>query len=191
VRVIAGSARGRPLKAPPGRDVRPTSDRVREALFSALSSRVPGATVLDLFAGSGALGIEALSRGAACAVFVERDPRAADAVAHNLQRAEVSEHATLVRGDADAFARRPRPAGPYDLVFCDPPYATTLAEVDALLEALHLAGALAPAVTVVVERDKRDRDLAAPPPGFLASGRARSYGDTVLLFRHAREESAP
>jgi 16S rRNA (guanine966-N2)-methyltransferase len=105
VRVIAGSARGRPLKAPPGSTTRPTSDRVREALFSALGGAVPGTAVLDLYAGSGALGIEALSRGAACAVLVERDRRAARTIAENLDRAGVADRATVVRAPC-AMARK-------------------------------------------------------------------------------------
>lgn len=189
MRVIAGSARGRRLVAPSGRDVRPTGDRVREALFSVLADVVPAAHVLDLFAGSGALGIEALSRGAAQAVFVERDPRAVEAIERNLAATGMQEHAVVRREDTAAFARRPHmprtdlrgaDAG-YDLVLCDPPYAFPLPAVYQLVEALHVAGALACDAVVVIERDRRDPELDTPPPAFLASGRRRTYGDTVLL----------
>jgi 16S rRNA (guanine966-N2)-methyltransferase len=102
VRVIGGSARGRRLVAPPGRDVRPTSDRVREAMFSSLAEVVPGASVLDLYAGSGALSVEALSRGAAAALLVERDARAVAAATRNLELAGVADRGRLRRGDAAA-----------------------------------------------------------------------------------------
>lgn len=180
MRVIAGSAGGRRLDAPPGRDVRPTADRVREALFSSLADRTVGARVLDLFAGSGALAVEALSRGAAHAVLVERDARAAAVARRNLARTELAERATLVRSSAERFCRTPR-GGPFDLVLADPPYAQPLPGVYALLVELHDAAALDAGVTVVIERDRRDPGLDGPPPSFLARERMRSYGDTVLV----------
>jgi 16S rRNA (guanine966-N2)-methyltransferase len=186
LRVIGGQARGRRLVAPRGRDVRPTSDRVREALFSILAERLPGAVVLDLYAGSGALAIEALSRGAARAVLVERDRRAARTAATNLERAGVTARARLVQADAARYVAEPSD-GPFDLVFCDPPYTLPLAGIHAQLTRLHAAGGLAPDALVVVERDKRDPDLGLPPPPFLASSGERSYGDTVLNL-YAREE---
>ncbi|HEY8339103.1 MAG TPA: 16S rRNA (guanine(966)-N(2))-methyltransferase RsmD [Egibacteraceae bacterium] len=186
--MIAGSARGRRLKVPRGRDTRPTSDRVREALFSALADAVPGATVLDCYAGSGALAIEALSRGAAAAVLVEADPRAAAVAAENLARAGVAERATVVRDDVARFCRAPR-GGPFDLVFVDAPYAVPLDTLHDQLRDLAAAGGLAPGATVVVERDRRDPALAdpvaAPPP--LAHERARTYGDTVLVYYRVEE----
>ncbi len=181
MRVIAGSARGRRLAVPPGRAVRPTPDRVREALFSRLAARVEGAAVLDLYAGSGALAVEALSRGAGHAVLVERDRRSADVAAANLERAGVAPRARVARIDAARFAAEPR-GGPFDLVLVDPPYATPLSAVYARLADLQRAGALAPDATVVVERDKRDPDLDLPPPEFLASEAVRTYGDTVLVY---------
>lgn len=188
MRVIAGTARGRPLKAPRGRDTRPTSDRVREALFSALAADVPGATVLDCYAGSGALAVEALSRGAAAAVLVEVDPRAAAVAGDNLVRAGVAERATVVRDDVARFCRAPR-GGPFDLVFVDAPYAVPLEAVHGHLRDLAAADALAPGARVVVERDKRDPALAdeatAPPP--LARDRQRTYGDTVLVYYRVEE----
>ena len=128
MRVIGGEYRGRRLNAPVAEHVRPTSDRVREAIFDILYSLggVEGLLVADLFAGTGALGIEALSRGAASVTFVERDPRAIDAVRANLTSAglgdaEVTGDATVVRADVDAWVGQT--ASRYDLVLCDPPYA--------------------------------------------------------------------
>lgn len=189
MRVIAGSARGRPLQAPRGSGVRPTSDRVREALFSIVAPDVPGAQVLDLFAGSGALAVEALSRGAAEAVLVERDRGAAAVAARNLARTGLDDRATLLRSDAAAFCRRPR-GGPFSLVLLDPPYAEPLAGLHELLAALHAADALSDDATVVIERDRRDADLGVSPPAFLALDRRRSYGDTVLLVLRSKGEGS-
>jgi 16S rRNA (guanine966-N2)-methyltransferase len=120
MRIIAGEYKGRRLVAPPGTATRPTSDRVREALFSILGARVEDADVLDLFAGSGALGIEALSRGAQKATFVDNAPAALTTIRRNLEGVQ---GATVVRRDARAFLRDARENGrQYDLVFLDPPY---------------------------------------------------------------------
>jgi 16S rRNA (guanine966-N2)-methyltransferase len=180
MRVIAGALGGRRFTAPPGRDTRPTADRVREALFSSLDMRLHRSTVLDLYAGSGALGIEALSRGASACAFVESDRRAADVVARNLDALDLAERGTLHRTSAERFCADPV-GGPFSIVLCDPPYATPLADVHARLAALDGAGALAAGGVVVIERDKRDPDLDLAPPGVLGPARRRSYGDTVLL----------
>ncbi len=123
MRVIAGTARGRRLRAPEGLATRPTSDRVREAAFNALASMdaIAGAGVLDLFAGSGALGIEALSRGARHATFVEHAPEARRAVAANLADLGLDDRATVTADDAWTFLARAGDA--FDLVLLDPPYA--------------------------------------------------------------------
>lgn len=123
MRVVAGTARGLRLVAPPGLDTRPTGDRVREAIFNALGSLavLDGACVLDLFAGSGALGIEALSRGAATATFVDHDPRAIDVIRQNLAGTGVGTRATVVAQDALRFTSAPH--GPFGLALLDPPYA--------------------------------------------------------------------
>lgn len=184
MRVVAGSARGLRLDAPPGRAVRPTADRVREAMFSSLSALVPDAAVLDLFAGSGALAIEALSRGAASAVLVERDRRAAAVAAANLARTGLDAHAELVHGDAGHFVGNPR-GGPFRIVFLDPPYDHPLSALYTMVEGLQSRGALTRDVTVVVERDRRDPALDAEPPDFLAVHRRRTYGDTVLVYLDA------
>jgi 16S rRNA (guanine966-N2)-methyltransferase len=124
VRVVGGSARGRTLVAPPGGRTRPTSDRVREAIFNALRSRgaVEGSDVLDLFAGSGALGVEALSQGAARATFVDSDRGARQAVRRNLEACGFVDRAAIVAAPAERFLAR-LGAERFDLAFCDPPYA--------------------------------------------------------------------
>lgn len=188
--MIGGTARGQRLDAPPGRDVRPTADRVREALFSSLAPVIPGARVLDLFAGSGALAIEALSRGAASATLVERDRRTASVAESNLTRTGLDEWARLVRQDAAGFVRHPQ-GGPFDLVLADPPYGDPLAGVYELLTRLHAAGCLAPDAMVVVERDRRDPHLDTQAPPFLALDRRRSYGDTLLLYLRSTGEPSP
>jgi len=176
MRVIAGTLGGRRLKAPPGRGTRPTSDRVREALFSMLAD-VEGARVLDLFAGSGALGIEALSRGAASAVFVERDARAAAVLRENLAALELgSQRAELRRGEALAALRTARKRGEhYDLVLIDPPYADA-AGLGEKLPAL-LAPLLGPGARVVTESDRR-----APLGLGLPVATERRYGDTSITI---------
>lgn len=193
MRVIAGSARGRPLTAPPGRSTRPTSDRVREALFSSLAELVPGAVVLDLYAGSGALGIEALSRGADYAVFVEEDRRAAQAIRANLAAAKVAARARVLQVDVGRFSAGPPsnvlPAAA-TLVLCDPPYAEPLPRVLDHLVALCGSGQVADDATVVIERYRRDPHLEDELPRLLVRDRLRPYGDTVLYFlRYSEPQS--
>jgi 16S rRNA (guanine966-N2)-methyltransferase len=170
VRVVAGSFKGRRLVAPRGTRTRPTADRVREALFSMLGD-VEGARVLDLYAGSGALGIEALSRGAESAVFVERDAQALAAIERNL--AAVGAEARVLRQPAERFLATAK--GPFDLVFCDPPYdfasrlAGTLAE--------RLPAVTPPGARIVTESDKRN-PLELPFPLVTE----RTYGDTRIAI---------
>jgi 16S rRNA (guanine966-N2)-methyltransferase len=172
VRVVAGLYGGRRLIAPPGDATRPTSDRVREALFSVLGPAVAGARVLDLFAGSGALGIEALSRGAATAVFVDRAPAAIKAVRTNL--AAIGIEADVRRLEARAALRAASArAEAYDLVFLDPPYRRAAALGLKLSEALPAV--LAPGARVVSESDRRE-----PLELTLALTDERRYGDTVI-----------
>jgi 16S rRNA (guanine966-N2)-methyltransferase len=172
MRVIAGEWRGRPLQAPPGAATRPTSDRVREALFSILAARVPDARVLDLFAGSGALGIEALSRGAAQATFVDDAAPAIAAVKANL--AAVRAQAEVRRQDALRFLAAARDTGAqYDLVFLDPPYRHAERLAPALSEALPAV--LAPGGVAVAESDRR-----APLALTLPLHDERRYGDTLI-----------
>ena len=174
MRVVAGRLGGRRLRAPRGRDTRPTSDRVREALFSMLGP-LEGARVLDLFAGSGALAIEALSRGAANAVIVERDGRAVDVIRGNLDALGLGEDdARVVHGPARAALRDASARGDaYDLVLLDPPYRDAPALGRELSQALPAV--LAPDARVVAESDRR-----APLQLELPVTRERRYGDTLI-----------
>jgi 16S rRNA (guanine966-N2)-methyltransferase len=164
------------LRAVPGSATRPTSDRVREALFSILGERVYGARVLDLFAGTGALAIEALSRGAASAVLVEQAPRAIAVIRANLEALDLEEVATARRTNAEVYLRTQRD-GPFDLVFLDPPYAIGVGMLAGLLARLE-RDALAPGAVVVCESAAR----AEPPPwpAGLRPDSPRRYGDTAL-----------
>jgi 16S rRNA (guanine(966)-N(2))-methyltransferase RsmD len=174
MRVIAGELGGRRLQAPRGRSTRPTSDRVREALFAMLGE-LDGERVLDLFAGSGALGIEALSRGAAQAVFVERDGAALRALSANLDALALGPpRAQVRRSDAlAALQAARRREETYDLLFIDPPYSQARDWGPELTVAL--APVLAPAARVVVESDRR-----APLQLELELERERRYGDTSI-----------
>jgi 16S rRNA (guanine966-N2)-methyltransferase len=179
VRVIAGSVKGRRLvPAPEG--VRPVSDRVREGLFSSLADRVEGAHVLDLYAGTGALGIEALSRGAADAVFVERDRRAVAAIRQNLARTALEDRARVLHGDAVRSLEGSD--GSYDLVFADPPYESDPTEVERALAVLVAKGLLRDGFTVAVTRGRRSSTLVIPVDW--SPARRLAYGDSlVTLFR--------
>ena len=182
LRVIAGNARGRKLAAPPGDRVRPTKDMVREAMFSALDARgaLVDATVLDLFAGTGALGIEALSRGARRAVLVERDRAALDAISMNVATLRLGDRARVVPDDVGRFLHGPLPAGsPFDLALLDPPYDTTDEDVTALLVALDAPGWLAPDAIVSVERPARHPVVV---PSAWRTGWERAFGDTLMSF---------
>lgn len=171
MRVVAGIHRGRRLHAPRGLDTRPTSDRVREALFQLLEP-VEGERVLDLFAGSGALAIEALSRGAASAVLVDRDQRAVDAIRRNLE--PLGADAEVRRGDAAGFLRA-YSGKPFSLVLVDPPYSSA-PRLAGDLERL-LPGVLADKARIVTESDTR-----APLKLELPLELERSYGDTRIAI---------
>lgn len=186
MRVIAGHLGGRRLVAPRGLATRPTTDRVREALFSALAS-VAGARVLDLYAGTGALGIEALSRGAASAVFVEDARPALAALRANLAALGLTGAArVLAEPVSRAVPRLAAPSAvPFDLVFADPPYD----DVDAALAALEaLLPALAPDARIVLEHAAR---RPPRPSAALATLRTRTYGDTALAFLAPSPPASP
>lgn len=170
MRIVGGEWRGRTIKAPPGMSVRPTLDRVREAWMSIVQLSLPGARVLDLFAGSGALGIEALSRGAATASFVDSDPRSLRALRGNLDSLGAAGRATVVRGDALAFAEA-LAAGEYDVVFADPPYATDAA---VRLAARWLREPFSDILGI-------EHSPATVMP---AGGDTRRYGDSGITFYH-------
>ncbi len=183
MRIVAGSAKGTRL-APVPRGVRPLSDRAREGLFASLGERVAGARVLDLYAGTGALGIEALSRGAREAVFVERSRAAVRAIRDNLARTGMAGRGTVVTAEVRAFLARPgRPGAPFDLVLADPPYDLPAAEIQEVLGQLA-EGWLAPGSTVVLTRRKGGSMPVVPL--HWAPARRLEYGDTlVMLLREA------
>jgi 16S rRNA (guanine966-N2)-methyltransferase len=182
-RIVAGRVGGRRITVPP-RGTRPTSERVREAVFSAVAARIEldGARVLDLYAGSGALGIEALSRGAAHALFVESDKRAAAVLRENLRSLDLPGQvraATVASTVAASTVAGPDADG-YDLVLADPPYATPAAEVTAVIDALAGNGWLRPGALLVVERAARDGEIAWP--GGVEPITTRRYGDTLVCY---------
>jgi 16S rRNA (guanine966-N2)-methyltransferase len=184
-RVIGGAAGGRRIAVPPGTGTRPTADRVREALFSSLESEFgsfDGLAVLDLYAGSGAIGLEALSRGAARVVLVESDRRAAEVISANVKAVGLPGATVLTRPVEKVAAGESQ--GPFDLVYADPPYKLETVELQDILLALVQGGWLAGDAVVVVERGKRE-----PwewPEGFAAL-RDRKYGEARLWYGHRHE----
>jgi 16S rRNA (guanine966-N2)-methyltransferase len=183
VRVIAGTAKGVRLAPVPG-GVRPVSDRAREGLFSSIAADVPGAHVLDLYSGTGALGIEALSRGADRAVLVERNRVALRTIRENLARTRLAGHAEVVGSDATSFVTGKRnPERAFDLVLADPPYDADLGPLGAVLEGLA-EWWLAAGGAVVLTRGSRSFTPVIPVHWVLA--KRLEYGDTaVLIFREA------
>ncbi|WP_405112775.1 16S rRNA (guanine(966)-N(2))-methyltransferase RsmD [Micromonospora sp. NBC_01405] len=181
-RIVAGTLGGRRISAPPGAGTRPTSDRVREALFSAVQADVDlaGARFADLYAGSGAVGLEALSRGAAHVLLVESDPRAARVVRENIAALRAAPAARLVAGRVATVLAAGPDGGPYDVVFADPPYAVSDAEVTELLAALVDGDWLAADALVVVERSSRTGPVAWVRG--VAGERSRRYGETTLWY---------
>jgi 16S rRNA (guanine966-N2)-methyltransferase len=180
LRVIAGSAGGLSLVAPKGRVARPTTDRVKESVFGALGpERLVDASVLDLYAGSGALAIEAISRGAARAVLVERDHAAVTAIRRNLTTTRLRDRARVQDSTVATFlAGRPPAEQPFDLVFVDPPYAVASAASGRVLIGLDESGWLADGAVVVLERSSEAAPVATPEPWETTWERA--YGDTLV-----------
>ena len=182
MRVIAGAFKGRRLKSPAWDGLRPTSDRLRETLFNVLAPRIEGARVLDLFAGTGAVGIEALSRGAAHVTFVDRDPRALALIAENLRGCGIADRYAIIRANAATLRSSPAES-PYDLIVLDPPYAAA-GETRAALAAA--TGWLAAGGLLVLERAAR-----TTPPDVPGLDRVRDLrsGDSALSFyvRHRQD----
>ena len=174
MRIVGGEARGRTLRSVPGRATRPTADRVRQSLFDLLGQRMDGLAVLDLYAGTGALALEALSRGAASAVLVESDARACGVIHGNLAGLRYEGRARVIRDELPAALGRLE--GGYDLVFSDPPYALHASQ--AVLDAV--APLLNPGARVVLEMDRRDQPIA--PPQGLRIADERRYGDTKVVI---------
>ena len=186
MRVIAGQLRGSVIRVPATGAVRPTYDRVRESVFSIIEPTIDGAAVLDLFAGSGSLGIESLSRGSKRATFIEMDRRVLSVVRENVERLGLAERCRLIGGDALTVLKRAVPGGPFDIAFVDPPYASGLAP--RALELLAASGSLADEAIVVVERPSSDTLPAVV--GRLGLFRSRKYGSTAVDFYETRAESA-
>ncbi|MQA84210.1 MAG: 16S rRNA (guanine(966)-N(2))-methyltransferase RsmD [Streptosporangiales bacterium] len=185
-RVIAGAAGGRRLTTPPGRSTRPTSDRTREGFFATVGSllgSLAGMRVLDLYAGSGAVGLEALSRGAEHVLLVESNPRAARTIRANIRALDLP-GAQVVCAKVESVLARPCSGPGYDLAFADPPYATEQAAIAAMLRALRDNGWLAPGALVALERPSRGAPPAWPE-GHKDEQRPRRYGDATLWYGHA------
>jgi 16S rRNA (guanine966-N2)-methyltransferase len=181
-RIIAGAAGGRRLSVPPGNGTRPTSDRAREGLFSSVTSEFGGfggLAVLDLYAGSGALGIEALSRGAARVLLVESDARAAAVIKANVKAVGLP-GATVATDRVERLLARPHAGHGYDVVIADPPYAVTGEAVRQVLELLVNGGWLASGALVVVERATRSGPVDWPP-GY-DQGKSRRYGEATFWY---------
>jgi 16S rRNA (guanine966-N2)-methyltransferase len=188
MRVIAGSAGGITLEVPK-KGVRPTMDRVKAAIFSSLGEMVIGARVLDLFAGSGGLGIEALSRGASSAVFIDSDRRSVETIERNLTRAAVK--GAVYCRDVFDFLRADRPGSSFEIIFADPPYDGTpegLRYSDLLLENESLPGLLSNGGLFVLEK-RPEEELSVPEPW--QPTRAKKYGATEVLFLSAIRSTQP
>ena len=191
--MIAGEAGGRRLAVPDGRNTRPTSDRAREGLFAtivSLTGSLDGARVLDLYAGSGAVGLEALSRGAEHVLLVESGARAARVIRDNVEAIGLPGAELVTDRVERILAKGPGKGpdngpghGPYDVVFADPPYALAGDEVSAMLQALTDHAWLAPGALVIVERATRSGPVSWPS-GF-APDRARRYGEATFWYGHA------
>lgn len=177
MRIIAGEMRSRRLKAPEGMDTRPTADRVKEAMFSILLRNLPGARVLDLYAGSGALSLEAISRGAASAVLADCSPKACKIIAENIETLGCQNRARLLRqGDSAALTTLKNEGAQFDLIFLDPPYRLDTSAVCARLEKDRI---LAEGGLIVVEHAK---ETPPTPPDTLTLVDKREYGVTGLSF---------
>ncbi len=191
MRIIAGALGGRHLKAPGGSDTRPTTDRVREALFSTLVSRLGAdlgeGSVLDAFAGSGALGLEALSRGAAHVTFVERDRKALAALRDNVTTLGVGDRASVLPVDSFSLPRREVPGQPFALLVLDPPYRIPSAEVAALISGLDESGALA--AGCVVSWEHAAGSEVEWPTGFSVVSSKR-YGDIAVDIAESSDRSS-
>ncbi|GIG86505.1 16S rRNA (guanine(966)-N(2))-methyltransferase RsmD [Plantactinospora endophytica] len=187
-RIVAGVLGGRRISAPPGAGTRPTSDRVREALFSAIEATtdLDGARFVDLYAGSGAVGLEALSRGAEHVLLVESDARAARTIRENLAAlrstpaSPVAGTARLVTGKVGQVLGTPPEDGPYDVVFADPPYAVPESDLAAVQAALRDQGWLAPDALLVIERSSRTGPVEWVQG--ITAQRSRRYGETTLWY---------
>ena len=184
MRVIAGVYKGRRLAAPTWPGLRPTSDRLKETVFAILAPRLEGARVLDGFAGSGALGIEALSRGAASVVFIELDSRAAGLIERNLAHCRITDGYVMMRAEFTRALRQLPADRRFDLALLDPPY--DLADLASMVEAA--AGRMAPGGVVVLEHASR-REAPARVGSFAAVRQVKAGDSTVTFYREAPEHA--
>lgn len=176
MRVISGSARGKKLLCAEGRDIRPTLDRVKESIFNMIAFDVPDSSILDLFSGSGALGIEALSRGAKNAIFVDNSPASLDVTEKNLNMTHLSDKATLVKQDALDFVKNTNQK--FDIIFLDPPYESSVYE-DIIYE-ISRRGILKPSGSLIIEAD----NVLTPPFSYepFKTFREKKYGRVKILI---------
>jgi 16S rRNA (guanine966-N2)-methyltransferase len=187
MRIVAGTAKGRKLTVPKGLGVRPTTDRVREALFSSIGARIRGASILDLFAGTGALGLESLSRGAASAVFVERHKAHLAVLGRNIATCGFTDRCRLVDGDSMAALKQLQREGrTFDIVFLDPPYRSLLLE--RALRFLAESSLLSEQALVIAEHPAGD---PPGPLGGLVIASQKRYGKTVLSFVQREMSKSP
>jgi len=175
MRVTGGIGRGQRLKVPTGSGVRPTSDKVKQALFNILGDRVIDASFLDLYAGAGGIGIEALSRHAGSVVFVDSSPASLSAIKKNIEQSGLGDRAQVVAAKAETYLKKP--SGPYDIVFLDPPYAE---DMQPLLDLIAGSGTVKDDGIVVAEHFKKQH--SPEKAGALVLYREARYGDTVLAF---------
>ncbi|MDF2936394.1 MAG: rRNA ((966)-N(2))-methyltransferase RsmD [Paenibacillaceae bacterium] len=188
MRVISGTAKGRHLKAVPGMGTRPTTDKVKEAVFSMIGPYFDGGMVLDLFAGTGGLGIEALSRGMDRAVFVDMDKKSIDVVRENLAVCRLEQAAEVYRNEAErALKVLAKKESSFDLVFLDPPYRMKTA--DKLMEEMHNLGLLAPQAVVLVEHASDFRYLESFGP--FVCRRLALYGETAVAIYDYQQQDPP
>lgn len=183
-RIIAGAARGRRLRTPPGGATRPTADRVREALFSALDARLgslTGLRFLDVYAGSGAVGLEARSRGASAVTLIEGDRATATLIRLN-SRTLGLESVTVLTGKAERIGADPPAGQGFEVAFFDPPYSMPTSQVGQVVADMLAAGWLAPAAIIVVERPRRGADWEWPAG--VDAVQSKRYGETVLWYGH-------
>jgi len=180
MRIIAGVARSRRLVSPSGLTTRPMTDRVRESLFASIAAWIPDSVVLDLYAGTGAMGLEALSRGATAATFVERDRVALNALRQNIETVDLG--GSVISGDVDAFLARAR--GPFDVAFVDPPYAVPL---PSLVETLQKLSPLLTEEGIAIVHRRAGEDPPDAVAGLVLVDE-RSYGSAVL-WRYAKEQT--
>jgi len=178
LRIIGGTLKGRRLLCPPGLSTRPTADRAKESIFNILSGAFQNERVLDLFAGTGALGIEALSRGAAFAVFIDQAKAAMDTIHRNIHALALNDRSRVIRWNIRRNLNCLRSIQPFDLVFMDPPYATDA--VAPVLASLADCGALCPGARIVIEHSERERIIL--PTEVLVLADRRRFGKTLVSF---------